>query len=371
MDLNELRQGINEIDAQIEELFKRRMELCIGVAEYKQEKGLPVFQGGREKEILERVSRDMPDWLVGGGNVLFTTMMDISKTLQFQRIFSDRTAPETVPLDLSEAAVCAVPGISGSYSHFACRKFSGSFEPRFYPSFREVFKAVESGETKFGVLPIVNSTAGSVGLTYELLKEYELMICATCKVKISHCLAVRKGVKLENVREVWSHDQALMQCSRFIGEHSLRPHLSENTSLVAEFVAGAEGPYAAICSEECAKERGLEIIARGIADADKNATRFILVSKQAFCPEGADIISVSLALPHQSSSLYRMLTKFSAAGLNLTMIESRPIANTDFDVVFYLDFEGSLSSPPVARLMAELEYELSYFRFLGSYKEIK
>ena len=369
-DLNELRQDINDIDRQIEELFKERMELCGQVAEYKQAHGLPIFQGGREKEILEKVGADMPEHLKGGGTVLFTTLMDISKTLQFQMLFSDRTAPESSPLDLTKEAVCAVPGISGSYSHFACRKFSESFKPRFYNSFPEVFRAVENGEAEFGVLPIVNSTAGSVGLTYELLKEYELKIAATAKLKITHCLAAKQGVRLEDIKSVWSHDQALMQCSKFITEHGLHPHRCENTSLAAKLVAESDKPCGAICSEECAAEQGLNIVARGIADADQNYTRFILISKKTLCSEDADIISVSLALPHESSSLYRLLTKFSASGLNLTMIESRPIANTDFDVVFYLDFEGSLKSPPVARLLAELEYELSYFKFLGCYKEI-
>ena len=370
MELNEIRQGINEIDRQIEELFVKRMGLCCDVAEYKLKNGLPVFQAGRENEILERVRGDMPEELKGGAGVLFTTIMDISKTLQFERVFSDRKPPESEPLDLTRPAVCAVPGISGAYSHFACRKFSDKFTPRFYDSFPEVFRAVDSGEAAFGVVPIVNSTAGSVGQTYELLREFDLKICSTCKLKITHCLAAKKGVKAEEIKEVWSHDQALMQCSQFISEKGLHPHRCENTSLAAKLVAESSKPCGAICSEECAAEQGLEVIARGIANADQNYTRFILISKKTLCPADADTVSVSLALPHESSSLYRLLTKFSAAGLNLTMIESRPIANTDFDVVFYLDFEGSLQSPPVAKLLAELEYELSYFKFLGSYSMI-
>ncbi|MBR6101197.1 MAG: chorismate mutase [Ruminococcus sp.] len=370
MDLNELRQGINDIDEQIEELFIRRMKLCTEVAEYKISKGLPVFQKGREDEIIRRVRSEMPEQLEGGGAVLFTTMMDISKLLQYQRIFENSKLPEWSALDLDEEAVAAVPGINGSYSHIACRRFSEKLAPRFYDSFPEVFKAVERGDAKFGVLPIVNSTAGSVGQTYELLKEYDLNICATTKVRIDHCLAARKGLTLSDIKEVRSHDQALMQCSHYLAAHGFTTASAENTSLAAEYAANSDEPVAAICSEECAREQGLEILEHSVADADKNYTRFILVSKERLVPEGADIISVSLALPHEAASLYRMLTKFSAAGLNLLMIESRPIANTDFDVVFYLDFEGSLDSKQVQLLMGELEYELSYFRFLGSYKEI-
>ena len=238
-----------------------------------------------------------------------------------------------------------------------------------FMSGREPFYQVD-GEVKFGVLPIANSTAGSVGQTYELLKDHDLKICATTKVSVSHCLAARAGTSIDEIREVSSHEQALAQCQRFISTHGWQTGTALNTSLAAEAVANSSEPIAAICSEECAREQGLVILERGIADADKNYTRFILVSREALSPEGSDIISVSLSLPHEQASLYRLLTKFSAAGLNLTMIESRPIANTDFDVVFYLDFEGSLDSPEVAMLMSELEFELSYFRFLGNYKEI-
>ena len=371
MELNELRQGINEIDRQIEELFKQRMALCTEVADVKSRSGMPIFQKSREDEIIARIRKEMPEQLKGGAAVLFTTLMDISKMLQYERISGEQPAGNYAELDLSEPADAAVPGISGSYSHIACRRFSEKLRPNFCDSFREVFAQVESGKVRFGVLPIVNSTAGSVGQTYELLKEYDLKICATVKVRIDHCLAAREGVRIEDITEVRSHAQALMQCSGYIAAHGFRTEQALNTSIAAKQAAVSSEPIAAICSEECAEEQGLNILERSIADADKNYTRFILISKETLIPRGADIISVSLALPHESSSLYRLLTKFSAAGLNLTMIESRPIANTDFDVVFYLDFEGSLSSPQVRTLMNELDFELSYFKFLGSYREIQ
>ena len=370
-DLSELRQGINEIDKQIEQLFKERMELCVHVAEFKKQNKLQIFQSSREDEILERVKNDMPDWLGGGSQVLFSTLMDISKLLQYQRVFSERDEMSFKPLDLTKPAKAAVPGISGAYAHIACEQFSGNLTPVFCSSFRKVFKAVENGECEFGVLPIENSTAGSVVQTFELLKEYDLRICATTKLTISHCLAVRPGMKEEDIESVYSHEQALMQCSRYLHDGRYKTMRSASTSLAAEYVAKTDEPCAAICSEKCAAEQGLTVIKRDIADARHNYTRFILVSKETLCPEGADIISVSLALPHQKASLYRLLTKFSAAGLNLTMISSRPIADTDFDAVFYLDFEGSICSPQVVKLIDELRYELSYFKFLGNYSEIK
>lgn len=367
-DLNELRQGINGIDKEIERLFAERMELCVQVAEYKKQNALDIFQSSREDEILDRVRRDMPEWLGGGSQVLFSTLMDISKLLQYQRVFAEREEIAHAPLDLTKPARAAVPGISGSYSHLACGQFSKALEPVFYDSFRKVFKAVESGECELGVVPIENSTAGSVSQTYELLKEYDLKICATTKLTVSHCLAARPGTREEDIEILCSHEQALMQCSRFIHSGGYSTRTAKNSSIAAELVAGSSEPISAICSEKCAEEQGLVVLRRDIADARHNATRFILISKETLCPEGADTISVSLALPHRRAALYRLLTKFSAAGLNLTMIESRPIADTDFDAVFYLDFEGSLKSPQVVKLIDELSYELSYFKFLGNYK---
>ncbi len=370
MELGELRNEIDSVDREIEKLFRKRMELCYEVAEYKIKNDLPVFQSGREKEIIKRVREDMPEELGGAAEVLFTTLMDISKCKQYQKFFADKSRIESQPLDLSGAHTVAVPGTNGSYSHIACGQFIPQAQPVFFEDFEEVFQAVENGSAEFGVLPIMNSTAGSVGQTYELLKKYDLKICASTKVKVSHCLAVKKGTRFEDIRSVYSHEQGLMQCAEFIKKHGFKTHKYSNTALAACFVKSSDEPYGAICSEQSAKEQGLEIVRRSIADANENYTRFILVSAKTLRSEKANVVSVSLALPHSKSALYRLLTKFSVAGLNLSMIESRPIANTDFDVVFYLDFQGNLDSPDVARLMSELKSELSYFKLLGNYEEI-
>ncbi|MBQ9375984.1 MAG: bifunctional chorismate mutase/prephenate dehydratase, partial [Ruminococcus sp.] len=169
---------------------------------------------------------------------------------------------------------------------------------------------------------------------------------------------------------IYSHEQGIMQCSEFIKKHGFKTHTYSNTALAASFIKSSDRPLGAICSAYCADDMGLEILERGIANAQENYTKFMLISKKTLCPDNANIISVSLSLPHTASSLYRLLTKFSVAGLNLCMIESMPIANTDFDVIFYLDFEGSITSPDVIKLINELESELSYFKFLGNYAEV-
>ena len=370
MTLDELRGQINDIDDQMLELFVKRMDICYRVAEYKIENNLAVFHADREKQIIDRVRSAVSEDMANPAEVLFTNIMDISKCKQFQRFFADLDGFESKPLDLMGSHSVAVPGTIGSYSHVAAKKLLPDSTPEFYESFAEVFKAVDEGRAEFGIVPIVNSTAGSVSQTYELMRKFDFNICACTKVAANHCFVTKHGTDISKIKNVYSHEQALMQCSKYIEEHGFKAHTYENTALAAAYVLESDKPIAAICSEECANHFGLDIIDYGIANADCNFTKFILISKDILLAEDADIISVSLSLPHQTSALYRLLTKFSVSGLNLTMIESCPIANTDFDVLFYLDFEGSINSPDIIKLIRELESELSYFKFLGNYKEI-
>ena len=370
MDLTELREQINDTDKQIQALFEKRMGLCMDVAEYKLKNNMQVFQSGREKEIIKKVRDGAPEGLETPSEVLFTTLMDISKSLQYQRFFAANTQMEYIPLDLSQKTKVAVPGTAGSYSEEASLKLLPNGDITFFADFEDVVKSVMQGECDFGVLPIQNSTAGSVSRTYDLLKKYELKICASTKVRIDHCLAAKRDMPISDISIVYSHEQALMQCSEFLLGHKLKCHGHDNTALAAKKVKESSEPIAAVCSRRCANDMGLVILAENIAKANDNHTRFILISKDTLCPDDADTISVSLTLPHTRSALYRMLTKFSVVGLNLTMIESKPIANSDFDVVFYLDFEGSIKTPEVVKLITELSRELTFFRFLGNYKEI-
>lgn len=370
MDLNELRGTINDIDEQLLALFEKRMEVSGQIAEYKLANDMKVFHPERERQVIERIKSLAPEELKSSAEVLFTNLMDISKCKQFQRFFSFVDPFEYESLDLSGAYKVAVPGTTGSYSQAAAKKFLPASEIDFYDSFAEVFAAVECKEVDFGVVPIANSTAGTVSQTYDLMRRHDFHISASTKVAANHCIAVKPETDPSEIRRVLSHEQALMQCSKYLSAKGYSTRPFENTALAAVYVKESEKPYAAICSEVCANEVGLKIVDRNIANAESNFTRFILFSRTSRRLDDADIISVSLTLPHQTSALYRLLTKFSVAGLNLTKLESRPIANTDFDVLFYLDFEGSVDSPDVVRLIRELKHELTYFKYLGNFKEI-
>ncbi len=370
MSLENLREEINQIDEKLLDLFTKRLQISREVALYKQEHNLPVFQAGREDQIIEKVRDNSPDEFKNSSEVLFKNIMDISKCRQQQEIYkeSPQIKGKLFPPKASYKVGC--PGTIGANSHVASKKLFPNNDINFYHNWENVFDAVENGEIDFGVLPIQNSTAGSVSLTYELMRKYNFYICASTSLKISSCLVVRKGTDISKVKKVFSHEQALAQCSEFIKENGYTPVKYANTALAAEFVLNSSEDIAAICSKDCADIMGLEIINSEISNFDENYTRFICISKDIYISDNANIISVSLSLSHTPGALYRLLTKFSVIGLNLLRIESKPIASKEFNVVFYLDFEGSINQPEVIEIIYALKEELEYFKFLGNYSEV-
>lgn len=371
MDLNELRQKIDIADEQILKLFIERMDVCRQVAEYKKANNLSVMQGGREQQILDKVRENSPESLQDGSAVLFQNIMDISKSLQSLEMAKTKPIPETVGFNPQNAKKIACQGTAGSYSEAACKKLFGNSPAQFYPAFEDVFKAVESGEVEYGILPIQNSTIGSVSETYDLMAKHDFYINALIRVEITHCLAAKKGTKLTDITHVYSKEEALSQCSEYLKKNKLECRQYANTAMSAELVANSpDTSVACICSESCAHLYELEIIDSRIADAYPNYTRFICFSKTLTTPEKADTISVCLSIPHVQGSLYRLLTKFAVSGLNLMKIESKSVAGSDFEVNFYLDFNGKYHDSKVQALLNDLQGELSYFRFLGSFYEV-
>ncbi len=371
MDLNELRNRIDVIDSEILKLFTDRMDVCRAVAEFKKENNLPVMQGGREKQVIDRVRSNAPDDLKDGAAMLFQNIMDISKCIQNMEIEHDTRLFSPKPFIPENAGKIACQGTAGAYSEAACKKLFGDKPTVFYTSFEDVFNAVETNEADFGLLPLENSTIGNISETYELMSKHNFNICSLVRVEITHCLAAAKGASADTVKYVYSKEEALEQCSEFIKENGLIRREYANTALSAELVRDRNDPsIACICSKQCAELYGLEILNDRIADAYPNYTRFICFSKEYISPKDADTITVCVTIPDTPGSLYRMLTKFYVAGLNLSKIESKNIAGSDFEVMFYLDFKGSCTDPKVVALLHDLENEMSFFRFMGSFKEV-
>lgn len=376
MDLDAIRKEIDEIDDQLVELLAKRSELACDVARYKRENNMQVFQQGREQFILDRVSDAVPDEMKSSAQIIFTTIMDLSKCRQWQMLTHKRDFDTKKPMGGRPIAATVT---KGSYSAVACEKlFGGKCDVRYVRHFDEVFEAVEKGEVDYGVLPIVNSTAGDVSDTYDLMGKHNFYICKTIDIHITHVLAAKKGTKLSDVKNVYSHEMAIKQCSEFMHEHNLSGIEASTTAKGAQLVAKSEdNDCAAICSAMCAEMNGLEIIAENISDIKDNYTRFILISNRLEVSENASVISLSLTLPHTPGSLYRLLTRFSYCGLNLLRIESKPMPSgfadmkdDAFDFIFYLDFEGNISDESVVKLLNNLEEEMKYYRFLGNYEQI-
>ena len=373
MDLSEIRKDIDALDDQIVKLLEQRSQLAVDVAKYKKEHNMQVMQQGREQFIIDRIRDAVCDEMKTSAEITFTTIMDLSKCRQHHLLTEKRDFHIHKPMSGRPLAATVT---KGSYSAVACdRFFDGKCDVTYVKHFEDVFEMVEKGEVDYGVLPLVNSTAGDVTATYDLMGKYNFYICKTLDVHISHVLAAKKGTKLSDVRNVFSHEMALRQCSEYIKETGLNTIETSTTAKGAQIVAGTdETDCAAICSSFCAEMNGLEIIADNIADIKDNYTRFILISKRLEVSDDANVISLSLTLPHTPGSLYRLLTRFSYCGLNLTRIESKPMPSgfadmkdDAFDFIFYLDFAGSIRNDRVVKLLNNLEDEMKYYRFLGNY----
>lgn len=370
MNLEQLRIEIDKIDKNILDAFEKRMELCQQVALYKIENDLPVFQEGREKHIIEKVRSNSPEYLKDSSAVLFTEIMDISKLLQQNELYHNKQLFHAKPLNILTKNIVGCQGRAGSNSEAAARKLFKENKIIFYNDFEDVFSAVEQGKIDFGIIPVYNSTAGSVTQSYDLMRKHNVFIAKTIKTEITNCIAVKPGTKITDVKKVYSHPQALSQCSIFIKENEFEPIESVNTATAAEFVSKNGIDCAAICSEGCAELYGMDILEKGISNVLPNYTRFICISKDFLISEDADTISVNLKLPNHAGSLYRLLTKFFVSNMNLTKIESRPLADGSFDVMFYLDFSGNILDAKVHSLIAGLSEELEYFKFLGNFSEV-
>ena len=377
MELKDYRAKIDEIDAQIAHLFAERMQAAEAIADYKAQNHLPIYHPAREREVLLSASQAAAPYS-REARVVFGAMMDVSRSRQAARLAGEspltqaisRAVAET-PATFPQNATVACQGIEGAYSHQAANRLFALPQILFFQRFDGVFQAVEKGLCRYGVLPIENSSAGSVTAVYDLMKGRDFSIVRGTRLHIVHALLTR-GAKLGQIREVISHEQAVRQCAPFLKAHpEIRVTLCANTAVAAQTVANSgRDDLAAIASPACAELYGLTALPDSIQASDNNHTRFIVISKKPEIYPGANRISLMLTLPHVAGSLYRMIARFSALEMNLLKIESRPIPGRDFEFMFYFDVEASCANPEVLSLLAELESTVSQFAFLGNYAEV-
>ena len=377
MELKDYRDQLDQIDDQLTELFKRRMETVKQVADYKKEHNTPVLAAGRERDILYRVTGQCGEELQEYTKILFSTLLELSRDYQENRLSTgesrlcrDIMAAAETGGSFPSRAVVACQGAEGAYSQIACTKMFSLPQIMYFGRFDGVFRAVETGMCRYGILPIENSSAGSVTEVYDLMEQYNCKIVRSLKLKVEHCLLARPGVKLADVKEVVAHEQALNQCSEFLKNQNMKVTVFDNNARAAKYVAeSGRGDIAAIASESCAALYGLETLSRRVANTDHNYTRFICISKNLEIYEGANRITFVASASHRPGSLYSLIAKFATRGLNICKLESRPIPGKDFEFRFYFDVEASALSPDTQTVLSQLEKE-PFFTFLGAYSEV-
>ena len=378
-DIKELRCEIDKIDRQMVELFTHRMEVAKEVARYKQSTGAPIFDPARERERLAEVSTLAGEEYEASTRVLYALVMELSKNLQQKTIYQSSSLRQTVrgaiectnPL-FPEKATVACQGVEGAYSGQACERLFTLPTISYFKAFEGVVKAIEEWKCRYGVLPIENSTAGSVNAVYDLMSRYNFRIVRSLRLKVDHCLLAQKGSKLSDIKEICSHEQAINQCAGFLrslGEVKIT--ICPNTAVAAQTVAqSGRKDLAALSSSSCAALYGLSTLASSVQEQGNNHTRFICISAKDEIYPGSDRTSVMMVISHRPGALYRVLSRFYALGINLVKLESRPIPDRDFEFMFYFDLQVSIYSEKFEELLNELEHMSDEVRYLGSYQEV-
>ena len=379
MDLTEIRQEIDGLDQELVRLFCARMNLSAQVADYKKANNLPIFVPARERAILQKVAQMAGPEMENYTRVLYSMLFELSRSYQSKRngeisplYQTISQAIEHTPKLFPQNPIVACQGVEGAYSQIACEKIFKSPLIMYFKSFDAVFNAIEQGMCQYGILPIENSTAGSVTKVYDLMIRHNFSIVRTFRLKIDHNLLANPGAALSDIKTIYSHEQAISQCSDFL--HSL-PGVNvvpvENTALASEMVAkSGSKEVAALSSRSCAELYGLQCLAASVQDKGNNRTRFICISKNLEIYPGADKTSIMMVTPHKPGALYKVLARLYTLGINVTKLESRPIPDREFEFMFYFDLETSIYSEEYVQLMCELDELCEEFKYLGSYTEV-
>ena len=378
MELSEIRTKIDAVDDQLLELFLQRMQLSDEVAAYKNEHRLPILNKQREREILAKVTEKSGDKERYAYH-LFSTLFELARSRQAELIDAPTHVEAQVKASLAaggevfpQTGLVACQGVEGANSQVACDRILPRGNIVYVKTFQAVASAVESGLCKFGVLPIENSSNGSVRAVYELLQDHKLSVVRSTRLCIRHELLALPGAKLSDITEIYSHEQAIGQCSRFLtGLNGVRVVPCDNTAAAAQMVAERGDKHvAAISSHPCAALYGLECLKDDIQDSDNNYTRFFCVAKDPVIYAGANRISLIIACENKPGALYDILSKLAALGINMTKLESCPVTGRNFEFIFFLELEASVQEPGVLAMLEELERSCAGFHFLGNFAEV-
>lgn len=379
MDINELRKKIDQVDEQLIDLYTQRMAISEDIASYKQSAGKPIYDPERERKKLVEAAGMVPEDLRTGVIMLFSTLFELSSTHQMQVMNKTSTlanritsAIENTPKQFPQFPIVACQGVEGAYSQIACEKMFNTPNIMYFHNFEGVFSAIENGMCEYGILPIENSTAGSVNRIYDLMAKHNCYVVRSVRLKVDHNLLAKPTTRLEDIREIFSHEQAINQCAGFLKTMpNVKVTVVENTAVASKTVAESDrADIASLSSHSCASLYGLNCLASSVQDKGNNYTRFICISKNLEIYPGADRTSIMCVVPHRPGSLFKVLSRFFALGINLQKLESRPIPDRDFEYMMYFDFDTPLYSPEFVQVISELEDMCEEFRYFGSYSEL-
>lgn len=368
------RKKIDEIDKQLLPLFLERMECSKAVAEYKKANNMPILDKAREKEILDhKISQVSPE-KVSAVRDFFSSIMSISRAAQRVQLSADKPA---ICLDktfdkvqLKSNPTVVFQGVAGANSETALIKLFGNNCKRTnVMTFAEALDAVEAGNADYAVLPLENASTGSISGVYDLLETRNFYIVGEVDVSIEHCLVAHPDAKLSDIVTIYSHEQGYLQCKEFFKRYpQIEFKTYYNTAMAAKLVAGmGEKSTAAIADPRCADIYSLKILARNISTSGNNVTRFAVVAKRGILNDNCNKISILFTLPHECGALSHILSEFSINELNLLKIESRPLADKNFEYMFFIDFEGNLLDERVQRVMDTVSESTLYLKVLGNY----
>lgn len=379
LDLTEIRGKIDKLDDELAALFVRRMALCAEVAAYKKQTAKAVRDASRENAIIARLTDGLSEKDTKAVDKLYRAIFDISRASQQELLAGDvkksalfdelQNAVKSDRFVPSPAVACQ--GVEGAYSSLACRKLFEKPQILYFKDFESVFRSVESGLCRYGVLPFENSIHGSVTEVYDRLSKGKVKVAASVKLPIHHALLAADGRTLSDITEVYSHKQAVAQCSDFLAAHrNIKVNICENTAMAAKMVAESDRrDIAAISSESCASLYHLHILGRDLQNSDVNYTMFYCITKEIEIVGEVDKAAFMFNIPNRTGSLADVLGRFAAYGINLIKIESRPICGKDFEFMFYCEADCKGLDEPLVRLLCELSQSLEVFRFIGAYKE--
>lgn len=382
-DLSDIRKNIDALDDELSKLFIKRMALSEQVAAFKKSTARPVRDSAREDAIVERLSKGQSQKDTDALKLLYGTVFELSRSRQSMLLAENNADGDGgIEKRITDAynarsehfpngAVIACQGVEGAYSQIACSKIFNNPHIMYFDNFESVFKSVQSGLCRYGVLPFENSIHGSVTEVYDMLASSDVSVCKSVKLPIHHALLAKKGVSLSEITEIYSHRQAIGQCSDFLNANrKIKVNICENTAMAARMVAGSSDKgIAAISSEACASLYGLDVLKKDLQNSGVNFTMFYCITKKLEIYGDVKKSAFMFNIPNRSGSLFSVLSRFAVNGINLTKIESRPISGKDFEFMFYAEADADGLDKSLLRLFGEFEKTLDFFRFIGAYDE--